>query len=687
MKAKRFLGFVALLSVLTAGCGDATSRHVPSITADLSDLSISVGTLTPAFSPATTFYTVNVDSLQTSITVTPTALEAGATITVNGTPVASGVASTPIPLSTGVNNISIVVTASDTFTTKTYVVQVTKAAPDANLSNLVISQGILTPAFDSDITLYSVGPLADTVMSVTVTPTASDSGSTITVNGTPVASGFASAPISSGGVVTIIGITVTASDSVTTKDYTVIVHKTSTTYLKASNTDAGDHFGISVATSGDTIVVGAYWEFSNATGVNGNQANNSAMYSGAVYVFTRTAGVWSQQAYLKASNTEAGDQFGSSVSISGDTIVVGTCQESSNATGVNGDEFNNSALGSGAVYVFTRTAGVWSQQAYLKASNTEVGDWFGFSVSISGDTTVVGAWCEDSNAAGVNGDEFNNSALSSGAVYVFTRTAGVWAQQAYLKASNTEAYDYFGWSVSISGDTIVVGADKESSSATGVNGNQADNSAAEAGAAYVFTRTAGVWTPQVYLKASNTEVGDEFGHSVSISGDTIVVGAFAEDSNATGVNGNQADNSASASGAAYVFTRTADVWTQQAYLKASNTGANDVFGLSLSISGDTIVVGAADEDSNATGVNGNQADNSVGNSGAAYVFTRTAGVWTQQAYLKASNTEAADEFGYSVSISGNTVVVGADREDSNATGVNGNQADNSASASGAAYVY
>ena len=205
-------------------------------------------------------------------------------------------------------------------------------------------------------------------------------------------------------------------------------------YLKASNTNANDQFGYLVAFSGDTLVVGAPQEGSNATGVNGDQANNSATNSGAVYVFTRTGGVWTQQAYLKASNTDAGDQFGVSVAISGDTLAVGAMFEASNATGVNGDQTDNSAPNAGAVYIFTRTGGVWTQQAYLKASNTDAGDNFGVTVALKDDTLAVAAYDEASNATGVNGNQADNSARGTGAVYVFTRTAGVWSQQAYIKA-------------------------------------------------------------------------------------------------------------------------------------------------------------------------------------------------------------------------------------------------------------
>ena len=185
------------------------------------------------------------------------------------------------------------------------------------------------------------------------------------------------------------------------------------------------------------------------------------------------------------------------------------------------------------------------------------------------------------------------------------------AQQAYLKASNTDSGDSFGYSVAISGDTAVVGAPFENSSASGVDGNQSDNSTGDAGAAYVFVWSGETWTQQAYLKASNPWWDDWFGNSVAVSGDTIVVGAQFEDSNATGVDGNQNNDSATNSGAAYVFVRSGETWSQQAYLKASNTGAGDQFGIDVSVSGDTIAVGAFHEDSNATGVNGNQSDNSA----------------------------------------------------------------------------
>jgi hypothetical protein len=458
-------------------------------------------------------------------------------------------------------------------------------------------------------------------------------------------------------------------------------------YLKASNSEAQDYFGLSVAVSGDTVVIGAPGEDSTATGVNGNHSDNSAIEPGAVYVFVRQGGVWEQQAYLKASNTGAGDGFGIHVTISGDTIVVGVIWEASNAIGVNGDETDNSEVGSGAAYVFVRTGTTWTQQAYLKASNTEADDQFGHSVAVSGDTVVIGAPYEDSNATGVNGNQSDESATWAGAAYVFVRSGTNWTQQAYLKGAKTEAEDRFGWEVAVSGNTVVVGAPVEASDATGVNGNQNDNSTSASGAAYVFVRNGSTWTQQAYLKASNTGANDLFGGSVSVSGDTVVVGANNEDSNATGVSGNQNDNSAANSGAAYVFVRDGTTWSQQAFLKASNTGAGDRFASTVAVSGEAVMVGVPAEAGNATGVNGDQSDNSAPKSGAAYVFVRSGTSWTQQAYLKASNTGADDVFGNTVAVSGDTFVAGAYREDSSATGMNGDQSDNGAPNSGATYVF
>ncbi|MCA2971618.1 MAG: hypothetical protein INH43_24140, partial [Acidobacteriaceae bacterium] len=474
-------------------------------------------------------------------------------------------------------------------------------------------------------------------------------------------------------------------------------------YGKASNPGTTDRFGYAVALAGDTLVVSADQEDSAATGVNGDQSSNAASNAGAVYIFVRSGGSWSQQAYLKASNTGAGDRFGQDVAISGDTVVVGAIDEDSDATGVNGPvgpggcaagdaacqsgtQSNNAAAAAGAAYVFVRTGSTWSQQAYLKASNADAADEFGYAVAISGDTVVVGARGERSTATGVDGDQYNECAPAAGAAYVFVRSGSSWSQQAYLKASNTDSSDVFGASVAISGNTIVVGALGESSAAAGVNGNDGDNSSTASGAAYVFVRSGSSWSQQAYLKASNPDLGDNFGVAVAISGDTVVAGARYEASSAAGVNGNQSSNLMSGAGAAYIFVRNAGAWSQQAYLKASNPGDQDEFGYSVAIDGDTVAVAARYEASNATGVNGplgtggctaaeatcqpgTQSNNAMASAGAFYVFVRQSGSWTQEVYGKASNTGAGDRVRV-VALSGGTLVAGAWGEDSDATGLN-----------------
>jgi trimeric autotransporter adhesin len=557
---------------------------------------------------------------------------------------------------------------------------------NANLASLSASNGLMNPAFNSATTGYTSMFIGQT--SITVTPTAADAGSTIKVNGQSVTSGQSSQNISLNPGQNTVTVVVTAADGVTTKNYTITANLLSQeAYAKASNTDVGDLFGWSVSLSGDTLAVGAVGEGSNSTGLNGDQANNSEYQSGAVYVFIRTGSTWTQQAYIKASNSGGLDLFGHSVTLVGDTLVVGSPWEGSS----NGSQGDNSAYGSGAVYVFTRTGSTWTQQAYIKASNIDANDNFGFSLSLSGDTLAVGAFEEASSATGINGDQTDNSASASGAVYVFTRNGATWSQQAYLKASNTDAYDFFGYSVSLSGDTLAVGAPEEASNAQGINGDQTDNSANLSGAAYVFVRNGTTWTQQAYIKASNSMGGTWFGRSLSLSGDTLAVAAPDENSSATGINGDQANTNASISGAVYVFTRTGTTWTQQAYIKASNTDYLDNFGISVCLSGDILAVGAPNEASVATGIGGDQTDNSGIGGGAVYLYTRTGTTWAQQAYIKASNTDAGDTFGFSVAVSGDTLAIGAIDEASNATGINGNQADNSdyiigTGGSGAAYI-
>jgi len=500
-------------------------------------------------------------------------------------------------------------------------------------------------------------------------------------------------------------------------------------YLKASNPGMFDHFGeggaldghignaVAVSADGSTIAVGAQHESSGARGINGNQNDESAYNAGAVYVYARSGGgTWAQQAYLKASNAGSGDHFGNAVALSadGNTLAVAAFWESSGATGVNGDQNDNSIPQAGAVYVFTRSGGTWTQQAYIKASNTGrrgegelpgEGDQFGFSLALSGDGNIlaVGAPSEDSNAGGINGNQQSDAASSAGAVYVYGRSGGTWAQQAYLKSdtpTNFTLGDQFGYSVALDGDgtTLAAGVYDEGGSGRTVDA-PVDTNRNGSGAAYVFRRAGTAWSKEAYLKTWNAEGGDSWGVAVAIStdGSTLALGSIDEDCLCTGVvhapsEAGATDQKSDLSvGAAAIFVRSGTTWTQQAYIKPSNPSEGDWFGVRLALSGDgnTLVAGAQNEDSAARGINGNQQDESALEAGAVYMFTRSGTTWTQQAYVKGSNTEAYDEFGGAVAISrnGNVFVAGARGEDSGARAVNGNQNDNSVDESGAVYVF
>ncbi|MDF1799231.1 MAG: hypothetical protein P1V81_08660 [Planctomycetota bacterium] len=460
-----------------------------------------------------------------------------------------------------------------------------------------------------------------------------------------------------------------------------------TTYIKASNAGANDSFGWDLDMSGDTVAISAVGEDSGATGVGGDGSDNSIAGSGAVYVFVRSGTTWVEQAYIKSSNPDVFDNFGWDIALSGDTLVVGAPSEDSAATTVGGNQLDNSAEQAGAAYVFARTGSTWSQQAYLKAPNADIGDSFGKAVAVSGDYVVVGAPDEDSAATGIQGDASDNSLAASGAAYLFVRNGTQWSHQLYLKATNPDVGDFFGYSVAVEGDVVLVGAPSEASLAGGIDADQTDNSGWNVGAVYAFRRTGELWSVDAYLKPQLPSVGDIFGDSLAISGSTAVIGARWEDGGSMGVGGLQSDESVSSSGAAFVFDYDGSAWHQSAYLKASNTGSNDSFGQSVDISGDRIVVSATNERSQAFGVDGDQQDDSLVGAGAVYAFRRVAGTWSQEAYLKSSNPAKQQFFGQALAIDGGTVVASSTWEKSSATGINGDQDDESAPSSGAGYLF
>ena len=399
--------------------------------------------------------------------------------------------------------------------------------------------------------------------------------------------------------------------------------------LRASNAGSSNEFGRSISLSGDgnTLAVGAPFEDS------GN------IDSGGVYVFRRNGGVWLQQAFVRSSNQTLRAAFGYSVSLSsdGNTLAVGAIRESS-------IEMRH---GTAHVFRFNTTTNAWQQQASLVASNITSFTEFGNTLDLSadGNTLAVG-----SRAQGRIG--------ASGAAYVFRFTPpNTWAEQAFLKASNPDLNDNFGWALGISadGNTLAVGSVGEDSNATGINGTQNNNDAAAAGAVYLFrfSTTTNSWGQQAYIKASNSTASSSFGGSISLNrdGNTFVVGA---------------PNRSNDTGAVYVFrfNTSSGTWTEQAFIRATNAGAFDVFGRSVELTpdGNTFVVGSPNEDGATVGIgSGSGDDNVINNAGAAYVFEFSNGSWVQRAYIKASDPAATAFFGESVSISndGATVAVGA----------------------------
>ncbi|CAH1542500.1 Integrin alpha beta-propellor repeat protein [Vibrio owensii] len=462
--------------------------------------------------------------------------------------------------------------------------------------------------------------------------------------------------------------------------------------LKASNTDSNDNYGNAVAVSNDgsTIAVSAFKE----SGIANDPTANSAALSGAVYVYRKTNNIWNEVAYLKAPNADDKDEFGYAIALSGDgnTLAVSTINEASSATGIDGNQLDNLAPASGAVYLYVNSGSSWQSQAYIKSSNSNLVDSFGFSVSLDADgtTLLVGAPGESSSAQSINGDETDNTGSLSGAAYVFELQNNQWAQTAYLKSTNSDKLDSFGYDVALSEDglTALVGSPGEDSNTTSVNGNEMDNSSDNSGAAYVFIHNGTTWTQDSYLKASNSDSKDQFGHSVDVNSDGTVmaIGAFNEASDSE-INGNESDNSASGAGAAYLFYKSQAGWQQEDYIKAVNSDASDHFGsdVQLSSNGKALVVGAPNEASSSQGLDGDVQLNDASTAGAVYLFTDVEGTWQQTEYIKSRNADAGDGFGSAIAISGdgNTLFVGAKDEASDGSDFN----DNSSAGSGAAYIY
>jgi hypothetical protein len=664
---------LALLA-LAAACGN--HRRIP---VGVQELTLLPGTLVPAFSQAVGDYTVELPYAVEAVRLLARVAEPGGALTLNDFALTSGQASGPFPVAPGETALQLTAFAVDGRKQQSYAIAVRRAP---GLRSLDPSVGALDPAFAPDVLDYQLTIAAPTLDLTAVIP---DAGVTATVDGRAANSGV---PVHFDVALgdRVIPVVVTSADGKVTRTYQVRLRRAAPSleaevYVKATNSDFLDGYASAVAADGERMLMGAPLEDARL-----DPRDNAYADAGAGYVLRRTATGWEPEAYLKATNADPSDLFGYAVGIAGDTVVLGAPQESSDARGVNGDKFNNRAPSSGAAYVFRRTPNGYVLEAYLKASNTGDTDRFGTALAISGDRIAVGAPGEASAARGVGGSQGDDGAPGAGAVYVFRRTGDQWAQEAYIKATNTGAGDRFGSSLALDGDVLVVGAALEDSSASGVNAPGDDDLAPGSGAVYVYRAINGVWQAEAYLKASNTGTDDAFGSSVGVRGDIVVCGAPGEASNGQGVGAVQNNDQAPEAGAVYCFRWSAGAWTQTAYVKASNAGARDRFGTSVAYDGTVLMIGAPGEDGGGIGVDADQTSEAAPDAGAVYALVRDGATWFQRHYVKATNPDARDGFGTAVALAGAAVGVGAPGEDSAAAGVGGNQADNSMVDSGAFYL-
>jgi uncharacterized repeat protein (TIGR01451 family) len=398
-------------------------------------------------------------------------------------------------------------------------------------------------------------------------------------------------------------------------------------------------FGRAVSLLGDLALVGA------------PQASGATAESGAVYAFVRSGSGWTQQAKMAAPDGENGDSFGSSVAVSVETALIGAPL----------DSYPGASFG-GSVYAFVRASGIWSFQQRLQPNDVASGDNFGSAVSIVGDLAVIGAPTHDLP-----------SSLNHGAAYVFGRGGGTWSQTSEL-VPGPGAEQGLGMAAALSGNTVLLGAPAEDRAGV-----------IDAGAAYPLDFTGASWVERPPLLAGDDFTGDRFGVSVSLSGDILAVGALMDDT-ALGV-----DN-----GSASVFKRTGASWAEVAKL-TSPTDGGPTFGFAVAVSGSTVAVGAPQQAgrqgsvyvfvasgggytlqqqlvgsvvsgmfgravalSGDTLLVGAHSDNLVsGDPGSVFVYIRAGGVWSLQQQLLADDRGVNDAFGESVAVEGNTALVGA----------------------------
>ena len=664
---------------------------------ELSDLFVTGGKLSSSFSPDIENYDIQLDYEVNSITIAPVARDPRATVsaTIKGTSIHL---EDPISLDIGNNEIIITVQAFDSQLNKNYMISVYYTT--AKLSYLSFSNATLNPTFSAETYTYNL-ILDEGINAITPILNKQDPNSSVVITnkGNPI---NMENPISLDLGENNIIITVNAPESYDVKNYSINAYKSSRklaaltfsidgTLEPSFEPDTKQYvFSLEETVSNiiitptpedpkatvQTIFKGNYIDLNDSVDFDIGDNNftievsneNSFQINEYLLNIKNPAKLFdanSLKTYIGSPNPGENHYFGSSLDISENTIVAGSSEEENRK---------------GAVYIFTKETDEWTQKARLEAPNSDNDDFFGSAVAISQETIVIGASGESSNYSGVlngpsSGGFDDGSHDSSGAAYVFVKNGLEWEQQAYLKASNPDPNSFFGMAVDIDKDTIVVGALWENYSSQGLYNGEGylgyrDGGHDSSGSAYVFVRNGSTWSQQAYLKSSNSDAGDNFGRSVAIWGNTIVVGAPAEDSA-----GSKDDNSSPQSGAVYVFTREGNNWSEQAYLKAENIYSGIHFGMAADIDNNMIAVGAPYENS------------TFARSGKVYIFTYNETNWSQSTTSKAPNPNVDDFFGVSVDLKKGCLLVGATGEDSNATGIGGNQLDDSYSISGAAYLF
>lgn len=381
--------------------------------------------------------------------------------------------------------------------------------------------------------------------------------------------------------------------------------------IVAADRNTGDFFGASVDIDGDYLVVGAYQEDENASG------SSTMSNTGSAYIFKNIEGTWTQVQKICASDRFTDDYFGFAVGISGDFVAIGAYQEDEDEVGANSQEK------AGSVYMFKNNSGTWEETQKLVASDRSAADYLGCSLSLDGSNLVVGAYLEDENVAG--SAYMNNS----GSAYVFHYNGSEWSQVNKLVAADRGVEDFFGFSVSISGDFIVVGAYQEDESATGT-ANMPNS-----GSVYVFKYNTGTWSQFTKLTAADRDDGDQFGFSVSLGNNYLVVSATLEDEDSNG------SNTYFNAGSAYIYEFVENEWLQVQKIVPVDRATTDAFGNAVAMGNYNLIVTANMEDHDVSGLN------FFTNSGSAYFFKKSSSMKVTVGGINYTSGSTID-FGYAV---------------------------------------